>query len=514
MINSMRSVRLLPVWGVQQLVQGHARVSTSSVSLTTTTSSIPGPKCYPVVGTLPDILTDKEFDKEKIHLYFMKLFKKYGPIVKIKAPGEPTTVLVLRPEDCREILQHTRENPVRTPMGCLKKARDSNPFYEKKAGIVTENGEEWWRVRSKVQVPVLKPEYVHSYLHDMDLVTQDLLERISRLRDANGEITVNFKEELEKWSLENICLISLNQRVGCFDPNMVPGSEPDLIVTAARNFMSALKDCESGSKLWKIYPTKTFKQLQQSMDEVTKTCEGVLQEIEANLERVQSEEEMSRHKPKMVELLLREPGLTRKDVITFMVDLIPGATETTSDNAAVVLYQLARNPQVQVKVQGELDRVLGDGTSPITPHHLAQLTYTKAVFKESNRIMPPLLGPVRILQDNMCLGEYTLEKGWVAFLMSALTAWDEEEFSRPLEFVPERWLRHRPLGSIHPCASLPFSHGIRMCPGKRIAEQEIYTLIARTLHRYNLDWKYGDLERTHKFVFSFKDPLKFTFIDR
>lgn len=27
--------------------------------------------------------------------------------------------------------------------------------------------------------------------------------RISRLRDANGEITINFKEELEKWSLES-----------------------------------------------------------------------------------------------------------------------------------------------------------------------------------------------------------------------------------------------------------------------------------------------------------------------
>lgn len=68
----------------------------------------------------------------------------------------------------------------------------------------------------------------------------------------------------------DVCLISLNQRLGCFDPNMVPGSEPDLIIKSARKFMSAIKDCETGSKLWKIYPTKTFKQLQQSMDKLTK----------------------------------------------------------------------------------------------------------------------------------------------------------------------------------------------------------------------------------------------------
>lgn len=79
-----------------------------------------------------------EFDKEQIHLYFIKLFKKYGPIVKIKAPGQPATVLVLRPEDCREVYYHTRMNPVRTPIGSLRKARYDDPFYEKKAGIATE----------------------------------------------------------------------------------------------------------------------------------------------------------------------------------------------------------------------------------------------------------------------------------------------------------------------------------------------------------------------------------------
>lgn len=79
-----------------------------------------------------------EFDKEQLHLYFIKLFKKYGPLVKIKAPGEPATVLVLRPADCMEVLQHTMKNPVRTPMGSLRKARYDDPFYEKKAGVVTE----------------------------------------------------------------------------------------------------------------------------------------------------------------------------------------------------------------------------------------------------------------------------------------------------------------------------------------------------------------------------------------
>ena len=56
-----------------------------------------------------------------------------------------------------------------------------------------------------------------------------------------------------------------------------------------------------------------------------------------------------------------------------------------SDMVAVILYLLAKNPQAQMKVQEEIDRVLGDGVDVLTPKHLNQLSYIKAVVKEANR---------------------------------------------------------------------------------------------------------------------------------
>ena len=56
-----------------------------------------------------------------------------------------------------------------------------------------------------------------------------------------------------------------------------------------------------------------------------------------------------------------------------------------ADMAIVILYLLAKNPDAQTKTQEELDRVLGDGVGPLTPHHLDQLSYVKAVVKEANR---------------------------------------------------------------------------------------------------------------------------------
>ncbi|KAH7933469.1 hypothetical protein HPB49_012943 [Dermacentor silvarum] len=63
----------------------------------------------------------------------------------------------------------------------------------------------------------------------------------------------------------------------------------------------------------------------------------------------------------------------------------------------------------------------------------------------------------------------------------------EENFTRASEFIPDRWLRANGdrAGELleewthHPFASLPFSTGVRMCIGRRIAEMELSVLIAK-----------------------------------
>ena len=56
----------------------------------------------------------------------------------------------------------------------------------------------------------------------------------------------------------------------------------------------------------------------------------------------------------------------------------------------------------------------------------------------------------------------------------------EEYFEQPNKFKPERWLREGEDQLLHhPFAVMPFSHGPRMCLGRRVAEQEIYLAIVR-----------------------------------
>lgn len=57
----------------------------------------------------------------------------------------------------------------------------------------------------------------------------------------------------------------------------------------------------------------------------------------------------------------------------------------TSHTLGFTLYQLARNPEIQAKLQEEVDTVLGDHEGPLLPKHMAQFSYMKGVIKETLR---------------------------------------------------------------------------------------------------------------------------------
>lgn len=474
-------------------------------------TAIPGPKSYPIIGCLPTLLSDKDFDKTKIFAYFQKLFRLYGPIVKVDFPGQPTMIILQQPEDVRMAFHLTNKNPVRISMLALKKAKYSNPYFEKKAGIAVEQGDEWWRVRSQVQVPMMKPRNIGWYIKYMDQITLEFIDRVSKLRDDAGEVSVDFLEEIHNWALENVCFVALNQRIGCFNDESRMDIKCKEIKDAANTYLKSIFAIES-KKLWKFYPTKDYRQMVDSLKILTRVIDQALREAERNL--AEKRGNIQKDDLTLTDHLLLESTLSRKDIASFMLDIIPGGTSTTSDNVAVILYLLAKNPAAQAKLQEEIDRVLGNGKGYITQNQYAQLSFTRAVFKEANRVMPPMFGPLRQLQEDIQIQGYTLRKGWNLLLLHGLLGWEESLFPKADQFLPERWLRDRPLGPIDPFVVLPFTHGKRMCIGRRVAEQAIYIIMARVLHKYNLEWRHEDMVRDYKIIFTPRGPLKFTLIDR
>ncbi|XP_042225713.1 probable cytochrome P450 49a1 [Homarus americanus] len=477
------------------------------------TSEIPGPRIFPIIGSLLSMLINYKFDSRAIHKMWIEIIKDYGPIVQFHQPGMGKMVALTNPDDIELVTRATIENPVRIGFESLQKIRMDtvDDYFEKKTGILIENGEEWWRVRSRVQTPMMKIKNVNAYLTRMDEVTLVFMDRIAALQEQFGEMPSDFQFELYKWALESVSLIALNRRLGCLDPDIPMDSKPMKMIKIVNELFDLLNETEINLPYWKIYPTRAFRKLKKNHQEFLELADYHIQETEAQL----NSNDSSGHKePSMMETLLLTPGLSRKDVVTLILDMLFAGIDTTSHTIGFTLYLLARNPEVQARLQREVDSVLGDLEGPITPNHMAQLSYLKAVIKESLRIFPLTPGFVRTLEKDIVLGGYCVPKGWMAVGFNIFIGWDEAYFPRAKEFIPERWLRHRPLGPIHPYASLPFGSGTRMCVGRRIAEQELHTFMARVMHRFTVDYKHEDIDCVSKLVFVPSKPLKFTFTER
>ena len=93
---------------------------------------------------------------------------------------------------------------------------------------------------------------------------------------------------------------------------------------------------------------------------------------------------------------------------------------------------------------------------------------------------PVFGGSGRVMPEDTVFGGYNVPKGVFIFANIAAMSRMEEYFPKPDEFHPERWLRDERASLCSTWAtdsgflSLPFSHGLRACPGKRYAEQGLY----------------------------------------
>lgn len=414
------------------------------------------------------------------------------------------------PRDIEHLFKEMSDNPIRPFFDSLKKTRLMNKtkfFKENRTGIFTEQGEDWWRVRSLVQVHSTRTKTVAQYLPQVDQVAQEFVARSAQQRDHKNELPCDFLEDIFKWALESLCLVALNKRMGCLD-----NSEEGLrIIKASITMINSITDCEFGVHLWRYFTTPALRRMWKAHDYV----------LDVVLEKVgQAKKDLEARNPKdsgelnILESLLATPGLSLEDVITFMVDLFLAGIDTTSSSSMFTIYNLARHPDKQARLQQELDQVLGDGSQTLTTHHMARLTYTKACVRETLRILPTTSVITRRPQRNITLQGYNVRAGSQIFVSMEESGKMEEYFPRPTEFIPERWLRDTPGRLTNQFASIPFSVGTRMCVGRRLAEQEVYVLLARLFLKYNLEYKHEEWEPLYRTVYRPDKPQQFTMTER
>ncbi len=149
------------------------------------------------------------------------------------------------------------------------------------------------------------------------------------------------------------------------------------------------------------------------------------------------------------------PQYLRDEIVTFM----GAGHETTATTTMWTLYELCRHPEILVKVQQEIDGILGSPAAAdrvIVYENINKFEYLTAVIKETLRLHPPVSMIGRKNLEDYQLGEYTIRKNSMIGINLLAVHTNPAHWTNPWDYRPERWLDGT---KIHPFQYIPFSAG-------------------------------------------------------
>ena len=167
-----------------------------------------------------------------------------------------------------------------------------------------------------------------------------------------------------------------------------------------------------------------------------------------------------------------------------------GGFETSSTEMCFAAHEIAANPDIQTKLQQEIDNVLEKSNGEVSYEVINRLEYLDAVINETLRLYPPIG-----FLDRMCKKTYELpsalpdkkpfiiKKDMLIWIPIFAIQRDEKYYDNPEKFDPERFLDNKMHNS---SCYMPFGLGPRMCIANRFAMLEIKILLFHLLARYEL----------------------------
>ncbi|CAB1347640.1 unnamed protein product [Coregonus sp. 'balchen'] len=121
-------------------------------------------------------------------------------------------------------------------------------------------------------------------------------------------------------------------------------------------------------------------------------------------------------------------------------DLFAAGTETQSSTLSHACLMMIKYPDIQEKVQKEIDEVIGSNRVPtVDDRHM--MPYTDAVIHEIQRSMSlaPTAAPHQMTRDTT-FHNYHIPKGTTVFPLLSSVLFDPKLFKNPDEFDPENFL--------------------------------------------------------------------------
>ena len=197
-----------------------------------------------------------------------------------------------------------------------------------------------------------------------------------------------------------------------------------------------------------------------------------------------------------------ENGFTRQQLVDSIQDVIGASVETTTHTLYFAVRYLVLYPDVQRKLQNELDQIISvdNRNDDVTIRDREKLPYVHATLTEILRhsCVLPITIPHCTTEDTTFRG-YFIPKNTMIFGNIYSANMDPEVFDSPTDFRPERFLS--PDGTFNKKLSEKigaFGLGKRRCLGEMIANKILFILFVRMVVACEFE-KDGEIDEDEHF---------------
>ena len=180
--------------------------------------------------------------------------------------------------------------------------------------------------------------------------------------------------------------------------------------------------------------------------------------------------------------------------------LLAGGADTSVSTIEGFFLAMSMFPDVQRKAQEEIDRVIGTSRLPSFSDR-EQLPYINAIVEEAQRWHPiAVMGLPHAADQEDVVNGYRIPKGAVLIASIWWLTRDPQTYHDPEAFIPERYTE--PYNEL-PATNFTFGFGRRICPGKVLADANLFLTFAQSLAVFNirkaLDDQGKEIEPVHTF---------------
>uniref|UniRef100_A0A1B6L2L0 Cytochrome P450 n=1 Tax=Graphocephala atropunctata TaxID=36148 RepID=A0A1B6L2L0_9HEMI len=179
------------------------------------------------------------------------------------------------------------------------------------------------------------------------------------------------------------------------------------------------------------------------------------------------------------EKLFSDEAISSNSVI-----FLTAGSETVARAIGFALFELSRHPDIQQKLQQEVDSVLSKHGS-WSYEALRDMTYLDQVIQESQRMYPALPSLMRecVRSYKVPDSDLIIEKGVLVLIPVAGLHKDPQYYPDPSQFNPDRFKDN----NFKPNSTfLPFGDGPRICIAMRFAVMEVKACVARIIAQYSV----------------------------